>query len=220
MIIKKCIVCEELKNISEFPTRKDSKDGYRNNCKSCEKSKKRKYYKENIEHIKINKKEYSEKNKEKTREYRVNYEKNNKEKIKSRNKEYYLNNKNEIIKKAQLAKNKKIKNDPFFKLKHSIGNSIRRGFRRSVFHKNSKTIEILGCSYISFREYLESKFEPWMNWENYGLYNGEEKYGWDLDHIIPICSAKNEEELVKLNHYSNFQPLCSYINRDIKKDSY
>ena len=55
-----------------------------------------------------------------------------------------------------------------------------------------------------------------MNWENRGLYNGELNYGWDLDHIIPICKAKTDEEVYKLNHYTNFQPLCSKINRDIK----
>lgn len=37
-------------------------------------------------------------------------------------------------------------------------------------------------------------------------------------HIIPISSATNEEELIKLNHYTNLQPLCSKVNRDIKKD--
>ena len=42
-------------------------------------------------------------------------------------------------------------------------------------------------------------------------------YGWDLDHIIPVSSAKTEEELIKLNLYENFQPLCSKINRDLKK---
>lgn len=29
---------------------------------------------------------------------------------------------------------------------------------------------------------------------------------------------KNIEEVVMLNHYSNLQPLCSKINRDIKRD--
>jgi hypothetical protein len=28
---------------------------------------------------------------------------------------------------------------------------------------------------------------------------------------------KSEEDVIKLNHYSNFQPLCSKINRDIKR---
>jgi hypothetical protein len=57
-----------------------------------------------------------------------------------------------------------------------------------------------------------------MNFENYGKYNGELNYGWDIDHIIPSSSAISEEEIIKLNHFSNLQPLCSKINRDIKKD--
>ena len=57
-----------------------------------------------------------------------------------------------------------------------------------------------------------------MNWNNYGIYNGEFNYGWDLNHIIPISSAKSEEEIIKLNHYTNLQPLCSKTNRDIKRN--
>ena len=57
-----------------------------------------------------------------------------------------------------------------------------------------------------------------MNWGNYGLCNGEEKYGWDLDHIIPISSGNCEEDIIRLNHYTNIQPLCSYVNRCVKRD--
>ena len=57
-----------------------------------------------------------------------------------------------------------------------------------------------------------------MNWNNYGKYNGELDFGWDIDHRIPLFSAKTEEELLKLFHYSNQQPLCSKFNRDIKRN--
>ena len=60
--------------------------------------------------------------------------------------------------------------------------------------------------------------EDWMTWENYGKYNGELNYGWDMDHILPISSGKTEEDMIILNHYTNLQPLCSKVNRDIKKD--
>ena len=57
-----------------------------------------------------------------------------------------------------------------------------------------------------------------MNWDNYGNYNGTLDFGWDVDHIIPISSAKTEEELYTLNHYTNMRPLCSYTNRYIKRN--
>ena len=58
-----------------------------------------------------------------------------------------------------------------------------------------------------------------MTWENRGLYNGDFDFGWDIDHVIPLSSTKTEEELIKLNHYTNLQPLCSKVNRDIKKNN-
>jgi hypothetical protein len=61
-------------------------------------------------------------------------------------------------------------------------------------------------------------FEPWMTWENRGLYNGELNYGWDIDHRIPLASANTEEDIIRLNHFTNLQPLCSYTNRHTKKD--
>ena len=41
---------------------------------------------------------------------------------------------------------------------------------------------------------------------------------WDIDHITPISSAETEDDVIKLNHFTNFQPLCSYTNRVIKRD--
>jgi hypothetical protein len=79
-------------------------------------------------------------------------------------------------------------------------------------------LEKLGCSFEEFKIYLESKFESWMSWENYGKYNGELNYGWDIDHINPLSNAKTEEEIYNLSHYTNLQPLCSKINRDVKRN--
>lgn len=96
--------------------------------------------------------------------------------------------------------------------------SVRSLVKRFLKSKKSTTNEIIGCSFEYLKYHIESKFENWMSWDNYGLYNGEFNYGWDIDHIIPLSSAKTEEEVVQLNHYTNLQPLCSKINRDIKSD--
>jgi hypothetical protein len=58
--------------------------------------------------------------------------------------------------------------------------------------------------YEKFRFYIESLFKEGMTWDNYGE--------WHLDHITPISWANSEEEIYKLNHYSNFQPLWSIDN--------
>ena len=69
--------------------------------------------------------------------------------------------------------------------------------------KISKTQEILTCSFKEFKSHIESQFEDWMTWDNRGLYNGELNYGWDIDHIIPISSAKTEEDVIRLSCYTN-----------------
>ena len=104
-------------------------------------------------------------------------------------------------------------------MRHSVGNIILKAIKRKGYSKKSKTEKILGCTYEEFKQYIESKWEPWMNWDNHGLYNGELNYGWDIDHIIPTSIAMCEKELIDLNNYKNLQPLCSKINRDIKKDN-
>jgi len=42
---------------------------------------------------------------------------------------------------------------------------------------------------------------------------------WDIDHIIPTSTAKTEEDIIRLNHHTNLQPLCSYMNIIVKKDN-
>jgi hypothetical protein len=72
------------------------------------------------------------------------------------------------------------------------------------YSKKSRTYEILGCSYEEFKTYIEVQFQYGMSWENYG--------SWEYDHIIPISSANTEDEIILLNHHTNFQPLWKLDN--------
>jgi hypothetical protein len=111
-------------------------------------------------------------------------------------------------------------NDPLYNFSHKIKCMIIRTFKNKDYKKNyRKTEDILGCHYNEFIKYIEGKFEPWMTWENRGKYNGEFNHGWDIDHIIPLSTATCEEDIVRLNHHTNLQPLCSKVNRDIKKNN-
>lgn len=176
-----------------------------------------------------NKEKINEKFKEIKKENKNDYQKaNKKEKLKEYQKEYqkkYRKNNKKVYQKeysknynAEYRRNRR-NTDNIYKLKSNIRVLIVNSFRNNSYKKSLKTEIILGCTLEEFRIYLESKFESWMNWENYGKCNGEFNYGWDIDHIIPLVSAKTEEEIIRLNHYTNLQPLCSYINRDVKKDN-
>ena len=207
-------ICKETKEVIFFYKRKSSKDGLRSQCISCEKQ----YKLDNNDRIKDYGKKYKSNNYIKIREKGQQYYSNNKERIIEYSKNYRLNNLLELnFKRNKRRKNKYI-NDILYYLQENIRASINTSFSKKNYSKSSRTFEILGCSFEEFKIHLESKFEFWMNWDNKGLYNGELNYGWDIDHIIPLSSATTEEELTKLNHYTNLQPLCSYINRVVKKD--
>jgi len=141
----------------------------------------------------------------------------NKKDSKAKNKIWREENKDAINKYQRAFESNKYKTDPIYKVKTRLRKAIRKAFKINGFTKKSNTQDILGCTFEEFKQHLESKFESWMTWDNHGLYNKEINYGWDIDHIIPISRAKTEEDIIKLNHYTNLQPLCSYTNRVIKR---
>ena len=65
---------------------------------------------------------------------------------------------------------------------------------------------MLGCSIDSLKRHLSKKFKIGMSWDNYGI------HGWHIDHIIPLSSAKTIEDIEKLCHYTNLQPLWAKDN--------
>lgn len=188
---------------------------WREENKEYKKLKDKEYAILNSEKMKANRKRYNEENRELISRKGKIWRENNKELKRQKDKEYHSKNKD----KRNNRHNERMKTDTLYSLSHAIRGMIQKSIRMGGYTKRSKTYEILGCSFEEFKSYLESKFETWMNWDNRGLYNGELNYGWDIDHIIPVSSAKTDEDIIGINHYTNLQPLCSYINRYIKKDN-
>ena len=205
---KKCSKCGEEKELSEFHKAKQNKDGYRGSCKDCVKEYKKEYRKNNKEYNKEYCKEYYENNKEKRKEYYKEWFKNNKE----YRKEYYKNNKEKV--KEYKSKNKEKINkrirerkqsEPLFKMKSNLRARTSRAFKVKSCKKNTSTEKMLGCNFETAHKHIERQFTKGMNWNNQGE--------WHIDHIIPLASAKTEEELIKLCHYTNLQPLWAKDNR-------
>jgi hypothetical protein len=99
------------------------------------------------------------------------------------------------------------KEDLLYKLTWNIRASISQSFSRSCngkYKKSKPTEKILGCTMDFFKEYISSQFKNGMSYDKINEIH--------LDHIIPISSAKSEEEIIRLNHYTNFQPLWAEDN--------
>lgn len=73
-------------------------------------------------------------------------------------------------------------------------------------NKSEKTKKLLGCSYIEFKKYIESKFKPGMSWKNKHLFH--------IDHIRPCSSfdLTDPQQQAQCFHYTNLQPLWSKEN--------
>lgn len=213
--MKICSTCKINKELTEFTKNSRSKDGLKVNCIDCCKI----YY--------INyKRNNFDKEKKRISDYNKNKRIVDKEYLKKYKKEYYIKNREEIQRKKReyRQRNKKYLNEKrmsnkLLRLNENIGSSIRMALKKNGFKKTYRTFQIVGCSPLELKLYIESKFEAWMSWENWGKYDGKINSSWDIDHIIPISSALTEEDILKLNHYTNLRPLCSYINRYVKKDN-
>lgn len=114
--------------------------------------------------------------------------------------------------KVQNARRKELRDSMpnHLKIADRVRTLIRVTLKRCELVKKSKTTEIIGCSIIEYKKHIESQFEDWMSWDNYG--NGKDK--WNIDHIIPISyfDLTNDDELKKAFNYKNCRPLLSTEN--------
>lgn len=158
------------------------------------------YYKENHDEILAKKKdEYYADHEKYLEKNRANYHKH-REKRAEWKRTYYQENKTEIQKKKLAYTIKRLANDPIFKLKEQTRTLIRNSFKRTGYKKGTKTEEILGCDFNVFVEYLLGTWQA-----NYGTeWNGEP---YHIDHIIPLATAKTEQDVIELCHYTNLQLL-------------
>ena len=143
---------------------------------------------------------------------RKNYIKNAENK-KTQVKKYKENNAEAIKLKNKAYRKKRKETDPLYKLTENIRRLILNSFKRKNLNKQSSTTNILGCTFGEFKIHIENQFELWMNWDNRGS-STIPKTKWQIDHIIPLATAKCEEDIIRLNHYTNLRPLCAKENRN------
>lgn len=157
--------------------------------------------------------------------YQRTYSKNNALKIKERKHKYYLKNKShclevsktyykenkpliikQTIERNRRYRSEKLKTDILFRLSKNLRSRTTKAFQNIRGGKPHNTLDLLGADYNTVKQHIESQFKTGMSWENYGYKT------WHIDHIIPLASAKNKNDLIRLCHYLNLQPLWTIEN--------
>lgn len=213
---KVCSKCKQEKKVCEFGNSKSSKDGLLYCCKKCNNKRSVEYRKNNPEKVLEITRNWTAKNPEWVYNRHKKWRDENRE-LANEIKRDWLNKNPE--KRKQYRENYKPRKreqrkerrntDPIFNLTNRMRGRLRKYLIILNIAKTNKTFEIVGCSPQFLKEHLEKQFIDGMTWEN--------RSEWHIDHKIPLSSAKTEEELYKLCHYTNLQPL--WAEENLKKSN-
>jgi hypothetical protein len=178
-------------------------------CRSCynekAKIKNKKSRERNKENIRVGKQKYYQENIETIKPKRVEYRKT------------YKNRRNENTR-------QKRKEDPIFQLRDNVRTIIRLMITKNYGSKNGSSINnYLPYTMQELKDHLQSQFQSWMTWNNYGKYDSKvwndsdsSTWTWQLDHIVPQSilpySSMEDENFQKCWALSNLRPLSAKTN--------
>jgi len=195
--LKKCTSCNEIFELKEFSVDNSRFIGLSSYCKKC-KSVSDTKYRENPaqgrESLLKKKSEYYTKVRTEDPERYDRWAKNNRE-----NRNY-------------SQEYQRIQSDELLKSKDSIRKLLLSSLKVRNITKSKlvmKTEDILGCKFEFFKIHIETQFKEGMNWLNHGE--------WHIDHKVPLMVGETVDEIIKLNHYTNFQPL--WANENLTKNN-
>jgi len=181
-VFKICSRCKEAKDLSRFYKSKQSKDGFKSQCKYC--------------------------HNETGKDSRIKWQKSLKGK--SWHKEYslkaYLNNKKEAHEKIRIYSLNRRRRDPVFRMKNALRKRLSSSIRRHMGVKTEKTMYLTGCSMEFLKNHMQSMFCEGMSWVNYG------KWHIDHIKPLAAFDLSNQDHQRQAFHFSNLQPLWAKDN--------
>lgn len=111
-----------------------------------------------------------------------------------------------------LYTNNRIKSDPCFRLRRIVSQQIRRALKSQGSVKDSPTWQKLPYTPEQLKDHLESLWDTWMSWDNYGNKPGQ----WNIDHIIPQSALPydhmDHKNFLRCWALSNLRPLEASTN--------
>ena len=205
---KLCAKCNNIKSIDEFTFCKKNKSGHYSYCKDCLKE----IYEENKEKILVSAKRIRtiianseclvppehktcprckfQKSVNEFGKYKYSRDKHRNICLNCSAEEA----RNEHCKQMQRIRDRKrIATDPKYRLRKLVKRRIKHMLQGEC--SGESMLKYLDYTLKDLKLYLESQFEPWMNWNNWGTYDSriwddkdQSTWTWQIDHITPQSS--------------------------------
>lgn len=225
---KRCGKCNELKNFDFFSKNRSKKDGRDSCCKECRNAISRAWRESNPEKYKSAQVAWEQANPGKHSEASKRWRTNNLNRYKEIKRLYrsipenkaraaevqrvWVDKNRELIREKEREKRR---SDPQFRLRRNIRRRIKKVLDTQTKYRHCGSAvgsgwTDKGCTDTEFIQHIESLWEPWMNWTNYG--NGADQ--WNIDHIRPLkdFDLTKRDEYRMAVHYTNIRPLHSRLN--------
>ena len=182
---KTCTKCGETKDVGEFYLRSRSKDGRYCQCKEC-----RRAYARSLL----------------GREKRLEWSRSDRGRKLSRARGRRWRLKRRLYEQSR-------RKDPAIRIRGNVSKAVRVALRREGGSKaGQSTFDHLPYTPQELREHLESLWEPWMTWDNYGRGGGK----WSIDHIVPQSAfhytSLDDSAFIECWALSNLRPMESLAN--------
>jgi hypothetical protein len=184
----------------------------------------REYYRKNRAKILARQNQYNESKREEQRQYSKDYYDNNKFSVLKRQNEYQKLNRAEATEYHNNYVKKRTTTDPIFRLRRNVSSTIYLTLKSNGSSKRGESVmKYLSYTIEELRKHLESQFEPWMNWDNWGVYNtstyddqDSSTWRWNIDHIVPQSklpyTSMMDENFQKCWALKNLRPMLSKAN--------
>ena len=158
----------------------------------------------NSDHVKEKARENYYKNPQAHKARVDKYKESHIEQVKDARHRYKIENRQKC---TDYQRNKR-QNDPVYRFRNGITRLVSTYKKKTGYTGSKGTWEMIGCDFETFLSHIQAQFESGMTLENYGGGAGR----WSIDHIIPMSTARNDEDVERLNHYTNLRPLWSTEN--------
>ena len=191
-LTKTCTKCGETKDFSQYHAKPAGRFGLHSICKPCRGAQAKAWVARNPERSQVIQRDAKR---------RIRLTEEGRARLSRINGEYAKRHPKRIAAKLQA----RIKADPVFAMATRARRALSKAMARGGYTKRSRTQEILGCDWNFFKAHIERQFTKGMSWSRISEI--------EIDHVVPISSAKTELEVLSLSHYTNLRPMWSVDNR-------